>query len=130
MKHGRLPCPTISEVAADLTVGQCDDDGNHMSEPFVQPPNIEGVPIVYTNLLRTIPSPFEFGLDFGYIAPSAEMPLEAPRAQLRVVMSWEYAKLLRDMMQEAIENRESNVGEIQQPPGILRVEHNPEGGEE
>jgi Protein of unknown function (DUF3467) len=93
-----------------------------MSEPLFDPPDIEGLPIVYTNLLRTIPSPFEFALDFGYIAPRAEMPTEPPRGQVRVVMSWEYAKLLRDMLQEAVEQREGNVGEIQKPPGILLVD--------
>ncbi len=100
-----------------------------MSEPLAQPPDIEGLPIVYTNWLRTIPAPFEFGLDFGYIQPVAEPPTEPPRAAVRVVMTWEYAKLLRDALQEAIETREGNVGEIKHPPGLMRAEIGAEGEE-
>jgi Protein of unknown function (DUF3467) len=101
-----------------------------MTEPFAGQPDIEGLPIVYTNLLRTIPSPFEFALDFGYIAPRAKPPTEPPKGQVRVVMSWEYAKLLRDTLQQAIGTRESNVGEIQEPPGLVRIEDNNSEGEE
>ena len=100
-----------------------------MSEPLAQPPDIEGLPIVYTNWLRTIPAPFEFGLDFGYMAPVTEPPAEPPRGAVRVVMSWEYAKMLRDALQDAIEEREGNVGEIKRPPGLLRTEIGAEGGE-
>jgi Protein of unknown function (DUF3467) len=85
--------------------------------------------VVYTNLLRTIPSPFDFALDFGYIRPRPpDTPREPPPAQVRVVMSWEYAKLLRDALGEAIAVREGNVGEIKEPPGILRIEETAEAG--
>ncbi|HEV3323068.1 MAG TPA: DUF3467 domain-containing protein [Solirubrobacteraceae bacterium] len=100
-----------------------------MSERFAQPPDIEGLPIVYTNWLRAIPAPFEFGLDFGYMAPMTEAPTEPPKAAVRVVMSWEYAKLLRDALQEVIETREGNVGEIKPPPGLLVAEIESEGEE-
>jgi hypothetical protein len=92
-----------------------------MSDQLPGAPDMEGVPVLYTNLLRTNPSPFEFALDFGYITPKAELPSSPPAGQVRVVMSWEYAKLLRDAMQEVIETRESNVGEIKRPPGIVDV---------
>jgi Protein of unknown function (DUF3467) len=90
-----------------------------MSEGIPNPPDMDGVPVVYTNLLRTTASPFEFALDFGYITAKAEPPSEPPEGQVRVVMTWEYAKLLRDLMQEVIETREGNVGEINRPPGIV-----------
>jgi Protein of unknown function (DUF3467) len=90
-----------------------------MTEPFAEAPNIEGLPIVYTNWLRAIPAPFEFGLDFGYIQASAEALTEPPKAAVRIVMTWEYAKLLRNALQEIIEQREGNVGEITLPEGIL-----------
>jgi hypothetical protein len=93
-----------------------------MNEPFAEPPNIEGLPIVYTNWLRAVPAPFEFGLDFGYIQPSAQPPTEPPKAAVRIVMTWEYAKLLRNALQEIIEQREGNVGEIALPQGILMTE--------
>lgn len=97
-----------------------------MTEPFAEPPDIEGLPIIYTNLLRIIPSPFEFAFDFGYIAPSAEMPTAPPKGQVRIVMSWEYAKVLRDALQAAIKTRESNVGEISRPPGVVLVDDSTE----
>lgn len=93
-----------------------------MSEPFAQPPDIEGLPIVYTNWLRAIPAPFEFGLDFGYMQPSTEPPTEPPKATLRVVMTWEYAKLLSNALQEVIEQREGNTGEIKLPPGVVMAD--------
>jgi uncharacterized protein DUF3467 len=93
-----------------------------MTEPFAEPPDIEGLPIVYTNWLRAIPAPFEFGLDFGYMAPRAEPPTEPPKAAVRVVMTWEYAKLLSNALREAIEQREGNAGEIKLPPGIMMAE--------
>lgn len=92
-----------------------------MTEPAAQPPDLTGTPIIYTNLLRYVPSPFEFALDFGYIAPSAELPSGPPPAQVRVVMTWEYAKLLRDALQKAIATRERNVGEIRRPQGITEL---------
>jgi len=90
-----------------------------MTEPFAEQPDIEGVPIVYTNWLRAVPAPFEFGLDFGYMVPSEQPPTEPPKAAVRVVMSWEYAKLLFGALQEIIEQRESNVGELKLPPGVI-----------
>ncbi len=89
-----------------------------MSE-LPEPPDLEGTPILYTNLLRMVPSPLEFALDLGYIAPRDAQPDEPPKAQLRVVMSWEYAKFLRDAMQQVIEQREANAGEIKSPPGVV-----------
>jgi hypothetical protein len=92
-----------------------------MSDQLPDAPDMDGVPVLYTNLLRATPSPFEFALDFGYITPKTEPPSGPPAGQVRVVMSWEYAKLLRDAMQEVIEMRESNVGEIKRPPGIVSI---------
>jgi hypothetical protein len=100
-----------------------------MNEPFAGPPNIEGLPIVYTNWLRAIPAPFEFGLDFGYIQPTAEAPTEPPKAAVRIVMTWEYAKLLSGALQEVIEQREGNVGELTMPPGIVLTELKPDDDE-
>ncbi len=90
-----------------------------MTEPFAEPPDITGLPIIYTNWLRAIPAPFEFGLDFGYMQPTSGPPTEPPKAAVRIVMSWEYAKLLRDALQEVIEQREGNVGELTVPPGVM-----------
>lgn len=102
-----------------------------MTEPFAQPPDIEGVPIVYTNWLRAIPSPFDFALDFGYMVPVAESGGEPPKPAIRVAMTWEYAKLLRNALNEMIEQRESNHGEITLPPGIVEgpVHRAASGGE-
>jgi hypothetical protein len=103
-----------------------------MSDSIPRSPDMDGVPVVYTNLLRTTPSPFDFSLDFGYIAPTNRVPDAPPAAQVRVVMTWEYAKILRDTLQEAIDTREGNVGEIGRPPGLIPVRDGvaeTEGGE-
>jgi hypothetical protein len=83
----------------------------------------------YANWLRTVPGPLEFALDFGYIEPGIEAPPGGPREDVRVVMTWEYAKLLRDAMNQAIETREGNMGEIRELQGVVgeEVERGPRG---
>ncbi len=93
--------------------------GKKMMELAAQDPNVEGLPLVYTNWLRAIPSPFDFALDFGYMVPLPEPPAEPPTPTIRVVMTWEYAKLLRNALNEMIEQREGNRGEIMLPPGLV-----------
>lgn len=102
-----------------------------MSEPSAQPPEIEGLPIVYTNWLRAIPSPFDFALDFGYMVPTVEPGGAHPKPSVRVAMTWEYAKLLRNALNEMIEQREGNHGEITLPPGVVEspVRHDASRGE-
>jgi hypothetical protein len=71
--------------------------------------------LVYANQLGATPSPFDFAIDFAYVEPPAGVP---PDSGVRVVMTWEFAKVLRDVLNSAIDQREGNVGEIRLPPGV------------
>jgi hypothetical protein len=72
------------------------------------------LPLVYANWFLAAPSPFELALDFGYQAAD----MERPQRSIRIVNTWEHAKLLKQVLDQIIEARESNVGEIPVPPGV------------
>jgi Protein of unknown function (DUF3467) len=74
----------------------------------------DDVPVVYANWFLAGPSPFELALDFGYQAPDTD----GPRRAVRIVSTWEHAKLLKQVLDQIIEIRENNTGEIAEPPGI------------
>lgn len=67
----------------------------------------EGVPLVYMNWLRTIGTPGDLSLDIGYQAGA--MP---PHPVVRLAMTWEHARILRDTLTQALEGVEAVVGEI------------------
>jgi hypothetical protein len=75
---------------------------------------LTGLPIVYANWVRLAPAPFELGIDVGYVAP--DTPQEP---DLRLVMTWEHAKILQQALTQIVEQREENAGEIKVPPGIV-----------
>lgn len=97
-------------------------------------PSVPGpmLPIVYCNWVRLAPGPFDLALDVGYVAPdSPDQP------DLRLVMTWEHAKILCHALNEIVEQRERNTGEIKAPPGIVLTsisdttdEAEPNGGEQ
>lgn len=74
------------------------------------------LPLVYANWVRLVPGPLDLGLDAGYFAPDTP-----PRPMLRLVLTWEHAKILHQLLGSIIEQREGNVGEIKLPPGIAMV---------
>lgn len=82
-------------------------------DPQSGPESGVGLPILYANWVRAVPGPLDLALDYGYIA--ADTPQQPA---VRVVMTWEYAKLLQKLLNAAIEQREGNVGEIELPPGV------------
>jgi hypothetical protein len=73
-----------------------------------------GLPILYANWVRLNPGPFDLAIDVGYVAPDTP---QAP--DVRLVMTWEHAKILRHALDEIVEQRERNTGEIKTPPGIV-----------
>jgi hypothetical protein len=77
-------------------------------------PDTNDIPVVYANWFAASPSPFELALDFGYHAAD----IERPRPNVRIVSTWEHAKLLKEVLDQVIEIREGNVGEIGRPPGV------------
>jgi hypothetical protein len=85
------------------------DDGTPMSES-----DRNATPLIYANWFAASPSPFELALDFGYQAPH----MEEPQRTVRIVNTWEHAKLLKEILDQIIEQREANVGEISRPPGV------------
>jgi hypothetical protein len=77
-------------------------------------PTPDEVPVVYANWFAAGPSPFELAIDFGYQAPDTD----GPRRVVRIVNTWEHAKLIKQVLDQIIEIREGNTGEIATPPGI------------
>jgi hypothetical protein len=74
----------------------------------------DNLPLVYANWFAASPSPFELAIDFGYQAGDTG---QAQRS-VRIINTWEHAKLLKQVLDQVIEIRESNVGEISTPPGV------------
>jgi hypothetical protein len=64
--------------------------------------------VVYVNWVRSRSSPYDLTVDLGYTAddgPPAQFPV-------RAVMSWEHAKFLRALLDDAVTNYEEAVGPI------------------
>ncbi len=78
-----------------------------------QEPQAQG--LVYANWLRVGTTPFEMAIDFGYRADPAP-PAEYP---VRIVMSWEQARELRLLVDDAIETYKSDFGEIREFEGSI-----------
>jgi hypothetical protein len=87
-----------------------------VAEPETPPERRPELPLIYANWVRLVPSPFELALDAGYFAPDTP-----PQPNLRIVMTWEHAKILQRALTGIIQQREENVGEIKTPPGIELV---------
>jgi hypothetical protein len=69
--------------------------------------------LIYVNWVRYISSPYDLSLDVGYRAdpgPPEEFPV-------RLVMSWEQAKILRLLLEDAVDGFEENVGPIREIGG-------------
>jgi hypothetical protein len=75
-----------------------------------------GVQLIYVNWVGAQPGPFDLSIDVGYQGPPGP-----PQPIARMVMTWEHAKLLRDVMDALIEQREKNTGEIGLPEGVALV---------
>ena len=78
-------------------------------------PEPQAQSLVYVNWIRVGSSPFELSLDLGYRAnpaPPGEFPVSA-------VMTWEQAKQLRGLLDDAIESYESDVGPIRDLGGEI-----------
>ena len=59
------------------------------------------VPVVYANWFRSLGSIYDIGLDLGYRVGDL-----VPDPDVRVVMSWEYAAALRDVLSQLVEQYE------------------------
>jgi hypothetical protein len=70
-------------------------------------------PLLYASWHRAVPGPFDLGIDFGYLGHDGSVV-----PGMRVVTTWEHAKLLHQVLGKAIEQREANAGTIELPPGI------------
>jgi len=83
------------------------------------------VPLVYANWIKFVPGPFDLSLDLGYFGPDTP-----PQSTMRLVVTWEHAKLLHSALGELVAQREENVGEIKHPPGVQLSSGEPpaEGG--
>jgi hypothetical protein len=77
-------------------------------DPHIPPQTpAEGVPVVYMNWLRTLGSPGDLSIDVGYQA--GDTP---PQPAVRLAMTWEHAKLLRDALDKAIVAVEEKIGDV------------------
>ena len=69
--------------------------------------------LIYVNWVRYRSSPYDLTLDVGYRAnpgPPQEFPV-------RLVMSWEQAKILRILLEDAVDGFEKDVGPIREIEG-------------
>lgn len=69
--------------------------------------------LIYVNWVRYISSPYDLSLDVGYRSepgPPDEFPV-------RLVMTWEQAKILRLLLEDAVDDFEENVGSIREIEG-------------
>lgn len=69
--------------------------------------------VVYVNWVRYRSSPYDLSLDVGYRSnpgPPQDFPI-------RLVMSWEQAKILRVLLEDAVDGFEENVGPIREIEG-------------
>ena len=82
-----------------------------MPEEAQQPPQVvvatEGVSLVYANTTLAGGTPWKLSLDFGYAAGGG--PFEP---EVRVVMSWEQANALREMLGGMVAKYEKDFGQI------------------
>ncbi len=85
--------------------------------PWIAPD--EGICEVYSNLHHLNWTLYDVRIRFAQIVPSPYQPPEsagwAISEQAAVTMPWGQAKLLRDMLSEAIQRYETLNGEIKQP---------------
>jgi Protein of unknown function (DUF3467) len=84
-----------------------------MSKPEPDPAT-DDLALVYTNWVRAVPGPFDLAVDFGYQPGDL-----GPQPMVRVVMTWEHAKILRRALDLIVDRREANTGEIKDPPGVV-----------
>jgi hypothetical protein len=82
--------------------------------------------VIYVNWVRTIASPYDLSLDLGYRTD----PFPPPSFPVRAVMSWEQAKILQLLLNDAIENFEAEVGSIREVGGEIGEAMDPDAIEQ
>jgi hypothetical protein len=78
--------------------------------------------VIYINWVRTLGSPLDLALDLGYRtdpSPPSSFPI-------RAVMSWEQAKVLRLLLDSAIESYEAEIAPIRELEGEVTEAHAPD----
>jgi len=71
--------------------------------------------LVYANWVRLVPTPFDLALDVGYNTQSG--PPDAFPA--RVVMSWEHALVLNELLLNALADYKKQAGELRTFEGTI-----------
>jgi hypothetical protein len=66
----------------------------------------KNLPLIYVNWFRTVPTAYDLGIDVGYRHYALE-----PQPAARLVMSWEYAVVVRDLLSKMIQTYEEETGE-------------------
>ena len=74
--------------------------------------------LVYCNAVRAFGGATDVTLDCGFRYGNDE-----PTMAVRLVMSWEHAKMLLPVLEQLINNYETNVGEIPSPESELKQEN-------
>jgi hypothetical protein len=69
------------------------------------------LPLVYANWSRALGNVHDLALDLGY--RTGQLP---PRADIRLVITWQYAAVLREMLNHLIEQYEEESGEVIRTP--------------
>jgi hypothetical protein len=64
--------------------------------------------VIYVNWVRVMGSPYDLVLDLGFRIEDTP----PPTFPIRAVMTWEQARGLRELLQEAIGQYEQEVGDI------------------
>lgn len=73
-------------------------------EPTPTPP---AVPLVYANFMTATGNPVDLSIDYGYRTPDGQAV-----PSVRVVMAWEHAALMEQVLHEALERYRQEFGEI------------------
>jgi Protein of unknown function (DUF3467) len=90
-------------------------DDTATQEPATEHPHATAPPMqmVYANVAGIRASAFDVSVEFGHAIPASEGEVQIPPNWLvRVAMSWEHARALRDLLDKQLEAYETQVGPL------------------
>lgn len=87
-----------------------------MADESNQTPTPQPVPLVYANVMAASAGAIDLSLDFGYRGPAAEVEVA-----VRVVMAWEHAALMHEIIGQLLERYQEDVGEIRDVKKVATI---------
>ena len=80
------------------------------------PPPTQIVPLIYSNTMQAAAGGIDISMDFGYRAPTGEVQMG-----VKVVMAWEHAALMHDLLGTLLERYREEVGEIRDITKVAEI---------